>query len=149
MFQAIKLTEDDVRYHRFLFRKSLDEPIQVFELTTVTFSDKSSPTAAAVALRHVAKEHALDDPEIQQAVFRQFYVDDLNDSRRSVKEGIQLKSGVTSTLAKGNFAIRNWLSKKKEICDPDCSPPNGNAVVLGTCWNIAKDTLSVKEVVSV
>jgi hypothetical protein len=76
MFQAIKLTEDDARYHCFLFRKSLDEPIQVFELITVTFGDKSSPTAAAIALHHVAKGQAPDDLEIQQAVSRQFNVDD-------------------------------------------------------------------------
>ncbi|XP_064648748.1 uncharacterized protein LOC135500961 [Lineus longissimus] len=35
----------------------------------------------------------------------------------------------------------------KEICDPD-SAPDRKATVVGTRWNLAKDTLSVKEVAS-
>ncbi|XP_064643562.1 uncharacterized protein LOC135497661 [Lineus longissimus] len=140
MFQSIKLNEDDARYHRFLFRKKPDEPIRVFELTTVTFGDKPSPTAAIVTLRLVVKEHAPDDLDMQQVVSNQFYVDDLNDSKCTVKEGLHLKTTVTSTLHKGHFGM-------KEICDPD-NAPDRKATVLGTRWNLAKDTLSVKEVAS-
>ena len=146
MFQAIKLTPDDARFHRYLFRDSPDKPIEVFELQTVTFGDKPSPTAAIIALRHVAQEHAPDNPEIQRVVSNQFYVDDLNDSQRSVDSVKFLKSDLTATLAKGNFNIRKWLSNVPEICDAEFAPSDGNATVLGTRWNLKKDTLSVKPV---
>lgn len=58
MFQAIKLRPDDARFHRFVFRERPSYPIEVFELTTVTFGDKPSPTAAIVTLRHVVEEYA-------------------------------------------------------------------------------------------
>lgn len=35
--------------------------MQVYELRTITFGDKPSPTAAIVAIRHVVREHAPDD----------------------------------------------------------------------------------------
>ena len=146
MFQAVKMTPDDSRYHRFVFRQNPDEPIQVYELTTVTFGDKSSPTAATIALRHVASEHGGDDSEIHRVINHQFYVDDLNDSQRSVNDVQNLKSKLTTTLEKGNFKIRKWLSNEREICDPEYYPVDDQTVVLGTQWNVASDTLSVKAV---
>ena len=66
MFQAVKITPDDARFHRYVFRSHPDDLLRVYELTTVTFGDKPSPTAAIVTLRHVAKENAPDDSDIQR-----------------------------------------------------------------------------------
>ncbi|PIK34431.1 hypothetical protein BSL78_28744 [Apostichopus japonicus] len=80
MFQAIKLKVDDARFHRFVFREHPSHPIQVYELTTVTFGDKPSPTAAIVTMRHVVAEHAPEDERMMRVVTDQFYMDDLNES---------------------------------------------------------------------
>ncbi len=117
----------------------------MFELQTVTFGDKSSPTAATVALHHVATENASDD-EVHRVIANQFYVDDLNDSVRSSQNALELKESLRTTLAKGNFNIRKWLSNRKEICDTEFYPEDGNTVALGTEWNLEKDTLRVKDV---
>ena len=61
MFQAIKIPKEDARFHRFVFRESPNHPMQIYELTTVTFGDKPSPTAAIVTMRHVVREYAPDD----------------------------------------------------------------------------------------
>lgn len=146
MFQAVKLTQDDARYHRYLFRPTPTEPVRVYELTTVTFGDKPSPTAAVVALRHVAREYAPDDQDMHRVITKQFYVDDLSESKRSTNDAAQLKSDLTALLRKGNFNIRKWLSNKREVCDPDYIPPDGRTTVLGTNWDLTEDTLNVKEV---
>ena len=50
MFQAVKIKPEDARFHRYVFREHPENPIQIYELLTVTFVDKASPTAATVAL---------------------------------------------------------------------------------------------------
>nr|XP_054771582.1 uncharacterized protein LOC129279496 [Lytechinus pictus] len=144
MFQAIKIRPDDARFHRFLFREKPTEPIEVYELTTVTLWDKPSPTAAIVTLRHVVEEHAPDDEQLRKVITDQFYMDDLNESVANVQEALDLKVKLTETLRKSKFAIRKWQSNAKVICDE--SEDDSNAMVLGTKWDLSKDTLKVKEV---
>ncbi|XP_022111565.1 uncharacterized protein LOC110990769 [Acanthaster planci] len=144
MFQAIKIKSEDARFHRFVFRENPCQPIHVYELTTVSFGDKPSPTAAIVTLRHIVAEHAADDKQLNRVVADQFYMDDLNESVVSTEEGLQLKLKLTETLKKGNFAIRKWQSNIEKLCDK--TEDAKVATALGTKWNLVKDTLKVKEV---
>ncbi|XP_014675991.1 PREDICTED: uncharacterized protein LOC106815968 [Priapulus caudatus] len=146
MFQAVKVHPDDARFHRYIFRERPEDPIRVYELTTVTFGDKPSPAAAIIALRHVAKENAPNDPDVQRVIADQFYVDDLTDSERTVEKTRRLQENLTATLGSGGFRIRKWLSNKGEICDKEYYPADGNTTVLGTKWNLTDDTLQAKEV---
>ena len=123
-----------------------DDPIQVYELLTVTFGDKPSPTAAIVVLRHVAAHNATDDSEIQRVVANQFYVDDLNDSQRSIEGTLRLKQNLTVALDRGHFKIRKWLSNKSDVSDTEYYPKDDIATALATRWNLVEDTLSVKDV---
>ena len=91
--------------------------MQIYELTTVTFGDKPSPTAAIVTMRHVVREYAPDDDQLQRAVAEQFYMDDLSESVVDVNEALNLKSRLVKTLEKGKFHIRKWQSNRKEVCD--------------------------------
>ena len=100
MFQAIKISPEDALFHRFVFRENPNHPIQVFELTTVTFGDKPSPTAAIITLRHVAREHAPDDDKLQKVIVEQFYMDDLNESVSNAEDALELKSKLMSNVKK-------------------------------------------------
>ena len=113
-------------------------------MTTVTFGGKPSPTAAIVTLRHVVAVHAPGDDHMKKLVVDQFYMDDLNESVVDNEEALNLKSKLTKTLQKGNFAIRKWQSNEEEVCDS--TEDNKLAVALGTKWDLKKDTLRVKEV---
>ena len=144
MFQAIKLRDEDARFHRFDFRENTNHPIQVFELSTVTFGDKPSPTAAILTLRKVINENAPNNEQLKRVVSEQFYVDDLNESVTNVGEALELKENLTETLAKGHFHIRKWQSNLQEVCDE--SEDTKTATVLGTKWDLQKDTLKIKEV---
>ncbi|XP_033101566.1 uncharacterized protein LOC117104838, partial [Anneissia japonica] len=144
MFQAIKIRPDDARFHRFVFRENPSHPIQVYELTTVTFGDKPSPTAAIVTLRHVVSEHAPGDDQLKRIVADQFYMDDLNESVVDANEAYKIKSKLTETLNKGKFAIRKWQSNVQNLCDK--SEDKSAATALGTRWDLVNDTLKVKEV---
>ena len=104
-----------------------------------------SSTAAIVVRRHVSARNATDDSEIQRVVANRFYVDDLNDSQTSM-EGTLLKLNLTVTLDRGSFKIRKWLSNKPDISENECYPKDDIAMALGTRWNLAEDTLSIKEV---
>ncbi|XP_071948926.1 uncharacterized protein [Antedon mediterranea] len=144
MFQAIKISSDDARFHRFVFRENPNHPIQVYELTTVTFGDKPSPTAAIVTLRHIVSEHAPGDKQLERIVTDQFYMDDLNESVTDANEADNLESKLIETLKKGNFNIRKWQSNVRNMCDE--SEDATAATALGTKWDLVNDTLKVKEV---
>ena len=144
MYQSVKIKPDDARFHRFIFRENPSHPMQVFELTTVTFGDKPSPTAAIITMRHVVQEHASQDEELKEVVTKQFYMDDLNESVPDVKQALELKSKLTKILEKGKFNLRKWQSNMQDVCDE--SEDAKAATVLGTMWNLEKDTLNVKEV---
>ncbi|XP_071509981.1 uncharacterized protein [Diadema antillarum] len=144
MFQAIKISPEDARFHRYVFRENPNQPIQVYELTTVTFGDRPSPTAAIVTLRHVIDRHAPDDEQLKKVVTDQFYMDDLSESVTNVEEAVNLKAKLVETLAKGKFDIRKWQSNVQEVCDSE--EDTQTASVLGTKWNLSTDTLIVKEV---
>ncbi|XP_072170561.1 uncharacterized protein [Diadema setosum] len=92
MFQAIKVRPEDARFHWYVFRENPYQPIQVYELTTVTFGDRPSPTAAIVTLRHVIDRHAPDDEQLKKVVTDQFYMDDLSESVTNVEEAVNLKA---------------------------------------------------------
>ena len=78
------------------------------------FQNKLSPTAESVVLRHVAAHNATDDSEIQRVVGNQFYVDNLNDSKRSTEGTLRLEHNLTVALGRGNVKIRKWLSNKTD-----------------------------------
>lgn len=144
MFQAVKIRPEDARFHRFVFRENPDQPIRVYELTTVTFGDKPSPAAAIVTLRHVVGQHAPGDEGLKKVVTDQFYMDDLSESVKDVSDALELKSKLTKTLEGGNFNIRKWQSNKKEVCDAE--QDTTAATILGTKWNLTTDRLTVKAV---
>ncbi|KAJ8046116.1 hypothetical protein HOLleu_09302 [Holothuria leucospilota] len=146
LFRAIKLRPDDARFHRFVLRERPSYPIEVFELTIVTFGDKPSPTAAIVTLRHVEEENAPGNGRLVKLVSDPFYMDNLKESVVNIEEALKLKCSLIETLGKvkegwplgnGNqtpkrFAtiqrIRQWLQPwvQSGICQktPENMPVN-------------------------
>ncbi|XP_059098436.1 uncharacterized protein LOC131892630 [Tigriopus californicus] len=56
MFSRIYMHEDDGRYHRFLWRSNIDDPIETFQMSGVVFGDKSSPCLAIHTLLQTAED---------------------------------------------------------------------------------------------
>ena len=66
--RAVELIPPDHDLHRFIWRNSLDEPLQDYRMTRVTFGVSASSFAANMPLKQNALEFAVEYPQAAKAV---------------------------------------------------------------------------------
>ena len=155
MFLQVGLSEEDQRYHRFLWR-NLDptkEPDH-YEFKRLLFGNRASPFCSQhVVLTH-AKAHATDYPHAAETVNDSMYVDDVLDSCETVDEAVQLRRELSELFALGNFKLRKWSSndpavlndipvedrlQSLEIREAEGSP---KIKTLGVLWDAVNDVFT-------
>ncbi len=114
MFLQVGLSEEDQRYHRFLWRNldPIEEPDH-YEFKRLLFGNRASPFCSQHVLTH-AKAHATDYPHAAETVNDSMYVDDVLDLCETVDEAIQLQCEL-SEFALGNFKLRKWSSNDPAV----------------------------------
>ena len=70
MYRAVLLPEEQRDLHRFFWRESLNEPLQEYRMTRLTFGVSASPFAANMAVKRNAVELEKEYPQAAEAVFR-------------------------------------------------------------------------------
>ncbi|XP_050435209.1 uncharacterized protein LOC126842324 [Adelges cooleyi] len=115
MFRQIVVTEAHRPYQRLLYRFSLDEPVQEYQMNTVTFGQKSSPFLAIRTLHQLATDEAVNEPLVQTVVKRDLYVDDIATGAESEEAAIDLQKKLENTFAKGHFELRKWSSNSDKL----------------------------------
>lgn len=83
MYRAVGLTPYDQHFHRFVWRKEPDQPLQDYKMTRVTFGVAASSFAANMSVQKNAQVLAQKYPLASRAAQESFYVDDGLTSRRS------------------------------------------------------------------
>ena len=139
MFLQVGLSEEDQRYHRFLWR-NLDptkEPDH-YEFKRLLFGNRASPFCSQhVVLTH-AKAHATDYPHAAETVNDSMYVDDVLDSCETVDEAVQLRRELSELFALGNFPVEDRL-QSLEIREAEGSP---KIKTLGVLWDAVNDVFT-------
>lgn len=115
MYRQVKVHPEDAGLQRILFRFSPEEPIRVFELSTVTYGLTPSSFLAIRALHQLAADEGVAYPEAAKAIVHDFYVDDYIGGASSVDEAIQLQGDLDTLMKKGGFALRKWCSNRPEV----------------------------------
>jgi hypothetical protein len=60
MFSQIELHEEDMKYHRILWRNlNTDGPVEVYESVRLPFGDRASPFLAQYVIKKHAEDHAI------------------------------------------------------------------------------------------
>ena len=90
MFRQIHLAEEERDFHRFLVRNSQGSIVDC-RMKRLMFGVKSSPFVATSVLQHHAKQHNRTLPEASRCLVKNFYVDDLVISTKTVKEAVHLR----------------------------------------------------------
>ncbi|XP_055614854.1 uncharacterized protein LOC129761166 [Toxorhynchites rutilus septentrionalis] len=114
MYRQVRVHNDDTGLQRIFFRFSPDEPIRVYELTTVTYGLTPSSFLAIRALHQLAADEGAKYPEAAKAIIRDFYVDDYIGGASSVDEAIQLQKDLDTLMKNGGFTLRK-CSNKPEV----------------------------------
>ena len=107
MYRQIALDLPSQDFHRLLWRKSPDDPIQVYRMTRVTYGVRSSSYHAIRALQEAAAFTSAETT--QSALLRDFYVDDFLGGADSVQDALELRADLTQSLSKVQMPIRKMV----------------------------------------
>ena len=151
MYRAIELVPSDRDLHRFVWRRTPEEPLQDYRMTRVTFGVSASSFAANMSLKQNALDFAVDYPQAAKVVEDSFYVDDGLTGADSIQDAIELQKQLQELFTKGGFLLRKWNSSEPAVLDhipadlkefnptqqlPD---PDQYTKTLGIEWNARQD----------
>ena len=118
MFHQVHVTPEDRGALCYLWWPNGDlsrEP-KTYQMLVHIFGAKSSPSVAGYALRKTAKDNEQDfSAEVVDAVFRDFYVDDLLKSFADAERAVDLSGQLRDLLAKGGFQLTKWISNRRDV----------------------------------
>lgn len=115
MFRNIIQQEQDRGFQRIFWRFNQFEPVQEYELNTVTYGVASSPFLACRTIKQLVHDEGSCFPCAVFPLTSSIYVDDVAHGASSLGEAELIKSDVIHLLKKGGFELRKWASNKKEL----------------------------------
>ncbi|XP_066152747.1 uncharacterized protein [Euwallacea fornicatus] len=151
MYRQVSVEPIQRCLQRIFWRESPSDPIEIFELNTVTYRQASASFLVVRCLHQVAEESELD---VSSVIKSSFNVDDFLHSINSLEEGIKMCNRVSAALSGGGFKLRKWLSNEPAILravsqgneDFQVLDFHGDekAKILGLTWHCSSDVLSYK-----
>ncbi|XP_038106475.1 uncharacterized protein LOC119766147 [Culex quinquefasciatus] len=115
MYRMIRVQPDDQRLQRIVWRDNVDEPIRIYELTTVTYGTASAPYLATKCLQKLGEIGEKTHPSAAKVLKRDFYVDDMLAGAHTVAEGKELVAEMVDLMESGGFSLRKWHSNSRDI----------------------------------
>ncbi|XP_065092091.1 uncharacterized protein LOC135712921 [Ochlerotatus camptorhynchus] len=114
MYRQVLHYPIDQQLLRILFRRNPSDPLDTYELLTVTYGTASAPYLATRTLLQLAKDEGDKYPEAVQPVIEDFYVDDLLSGADNMDAAIEKRRQITDMLASAGFPLRKWASNVPE-----------------------------------
>lgn len=135
------------KYQKFLWKEDLDpsNPLIVMIIVTLIYGIKSSgqqTLAGFCALAEYCAEHYPEHYDGAEAVKRDFYMDDLMKSIRSIAEGRRIAESIKFTLALGDLEIKAFTFSGESPSE-EISADGIHIGALGYLWDSKKDTVSL------
>ncbi|XP_039447736.2 uncharacterized protein LOC120426987 [Culex pipiens pallens] len=115
MYRMIRVQPADQRLQRIVWRDNVDEPIRIYELTTVTYGTASAPYLATKCLQKLGEIGEKTHPSAAKVLKRDFYVDDMLAGAHTVAEGKELVAEMVDLMESGGFSLRKWHSNSRDI----------------------------------
>lgn len=148
MYRQIRVAEEDQVLQRIYWRDNASDEISTYQLTTVTYGTASAPYLATRCLKQLATEEGDHYPVAKQALFNDFYVDDVLIGSRTLNEAKELQLQLMVLLNNGCFKLRKWRSNNRQTLnnlsqeDPLMVLDKQEPIkTLGILWNSSTDEL--------
>jgi Pao retrotransposon peptidase/Family of unknown function (DUF5641)/Integrase zinc binding domain len=152
MYRQVNVDAANVGLQQILWRKSATEPIQTYQLTTVTYGTACAPYLATKALQQLANDEDDHFPAAARVARRDFYVDDILSGTDSVDDCVELQGQLVSMLKRGGFELHKWCTNAPELFENipiDKREPkaqlsdNPFVKTLGLSWHPSLDVLAI------
>ncbi|XP_053678616.1 uncharacterized protein LOC128728991 [Anopheles nili] len=114
MYRQIRHDESDQRYLRIRYREDPAQPMQTYQLQTVTYGTASAPFLARRTLKQIAYDHRTLHPLAVNAVLNDFYVDDLLSGTEEISDAIEMRNQIAEMLNAAGFSLKKWASNAPE-----------------------------------
>ncbi|XP_017461143.1 PREDICTED: uncharacterized protein LOC108354472, partial [Rhagoletis zephyria] len=142
-FLQIEIVPEHRKYLRFLWKT--EEGLKIFEMCRLPFGLVSSPAILMTAIQQLIEEHSTSHPFSANLLRDAFYMDDLVLSVPSPEDARQLRTEAMEIFASAGFTLAKWDTNVPELQQEWNGQKSAVlAKVLGTMWNQASDTLSVR-----
>ncbi|XP_061721102.1 uncharacterized protein LOC133527922 [Cydia pomonella] len=140
MYRQILIQPDQRNLQLILWRENPSEPLNIYQLNTVTFGTSSGAFLAIRCLNQLAKECA--DEAVSRTILEDCYVDDLITGNNDKHVLIDICEKVTDVLQSGCFPLRKWVfnfdvsqfSSSKITSRELCLGDNCQSKTLGLGW---------------
>ena len=110
MYRQINVHPQDRNLQRIIWRYTSDEPIQEYNLATVTYETSSAPYLATRCLKKL-DDNKCQYPRAAQVLSNDFYVDDLLSGTSTLQDAIKVRKEMSTLLQTAGFTLRKWASK--------------------------------------
>ncbi|XP_075991280.1 uncharacterized protein LOC142986629 [Anticarsia gemmatalis] len=117
LYRFIWLNEKQQHLQTVIWRSSPDEPLQDWQLRTVTYGTKSAPYLAMRTLHKLAEDEKDNFPEAAHILKNYFYMDDLVYGQDTVESSKTLVTQLNELLKKGGFNLRKWKTNESSILE--------------------------------
>ena len=111
----MQVPELDKSCLRFLWRPTVNEPVQIYEYQRHFFGAKSSPTYANYALKRVAIDNEDEFPIAAKTIQNNFYMDDFIKSVDTPEEAIKIFKQLQPLLSKHGFELKKRITNSEVV----------------------------------
>lgn len=154
MYRQIWVTPEHRKYQKIFWRKNKEQPMQIFQLNTVTYGTVPASFLATVCLYKLAEDEYSKFPEACTAIKNYFYMDDYLGGANTKEMAVQLRNDLRTVLQSGGFNLRKWAANDSELLQ-NLNQENKDAMsvlelednmakILGVLWHPSKDIFKYK-----
>ncbi|XP_060854980.1 uncharacterized protein LOC132932621 [Metopolophium dirhodum] len=154
MYRQIWVAPEHRKYQQIFWRENKEQPMQIFQLNTVTYGTVSASFLATACLCKLAEDEYSNFPEACAAIKNDFYMDDYLGGANTKEMAVQLRNDLRTVLQSGGFNLRKWsandsvllqnLNKENDDSMLVLELEDEMAKVLGVLWHPRKDIFQYK-----
>lgn len=115
MYRQILIHPEDRQYQIILWRHTASEPINYFQLNTVTYGTRPAPYLAIKCLKEISQENKTQFPLAASFLERHFYVDDGLGGADSLSIALETQRQLQQVMAKYGFYLRKWCANHTQL----------------------------------
>ncbi|XP_037943128.1 uncharacterized protein LOC119675978 [Teleopsis dalmanni] len=115
MYRQIWVSTNNQKYQHILWRSEINQPIEEYKLTTVTYGIAPASFLAIRTLFEIANE--CQDNQISKIIKDDFYMDDLLTGSDTKEECKSVQRRISAHLEKYGFHLRKWCSNSMDIIE--------------------------------
>lgn len=116
-YRQVRIHEEDNKMQRILWRRSAEEPLRTYELSTVTYGIASAPYLATRCLQQLAEDESKDFSLVPEILTNNFYVDDTLCGANAVEDALRLQQELIVLLGQVGFHLCKFCASHPSILE--------------------------------